>query len=67
MPIVKEIVHALDSGQAELDARCAREAGSADEVRAIGATRLRQSGLLEHSDIGGWLQRIVERAEAPSG
>jgi len=63
IPIVKEIVHALDSGLAAADVRSAREAGTAQEVRAIGAARLRQSGLLEHPDIGSWLRPIVEKAE----
>jgi phosphotransferase system enzyme I (PtsP) len=61
VPIVKEIVHALDFGDAQADARRAREVGSADEVRAIGAARIREAGLLDHPDIGVWLQRIVER------
>jgi phosphotransferase system enzyme I (PtsI) len=63
IPIVKEIIHALDSGLAAADVRAAREVGTAQEVRAIGAARLRQSGLLEHPDIGSWLRPIVEKAE----
>jgi phosphotransferase system enzyme I (PtsP) len=63
VPIVKEIVHALDYGDAQADARRAREAGSAAEVRRIGAARLRAAGLLEHPDIGSWLRTIVETAE----
>ena len=63
VPVVKEIVHALDSGLAAADVRAAREAGTAQEVQAIGAARLRQSGLLEHPDIGSWLRPIVEKAE----
>ena len=61
---MKEIVHALDYGDAEADARSAREAGTAAEVRAIGAARLRAAGLLEHPDIGSWLRTIVEPAES---
>jgi phosphotransferase system, enzyme I, PtsP len=61
VPIVKEIVHALDLNDAEADARCAREAGTAMEVRRIGAERLKSVGLLEHPDIGSWLRRIVDR------
>jgi phosphotransferase system enzyme I (PtsI) len=60
VPIVKEIVHALDQRDAEGDARRAREAGTANEVRAIGAERLLRAGLLEHPDIGSWLRGIVE-------
>ena len=63
VPIVKEIVHALDYSDAQADARRARAAGSADEVRRIGAGRLRAAGLLEHPDIGPWLGTIVEKAE----
>ncbi|MGH0032741.1 MAG: phosphoenolpyruvate--protein phosphotransferase [Myxococcota bacterium] len=63
VPIVKEIVHALSYGDAEADARAAREAGSAREVRAIGAARLRKAGLLDHPDIGPWLATIVEAAD----
>ncbi len=60
VPIVKEIVHALDQRDAEADARRAREAGTAKEVRAIGAERLLRVGLLDHPDIGPWLRGIVE-------
>jgi phosphotransferase system, enzyme I, PtsP len=63
VPIIKEIVHGLDYGDAEEDARRARAASSADEVHAIGAARLRASGLLEHPDIGPWLRARVEPAE----
>jgi phosphotransferase system, enzyme I, PtsP len=60
VPIVKEIVHALDQREAEADARRAREAGTAKEVRVIGAERLLRVGLLDHPDIGPWLRPIVE-------
>jgi phosphotransferase system enzyme I (PtsI) len=63
VPIVKEIVRALDSGLVADDARAAREAGTAQEVHAIGAARLRAAGLLDHPDIGSWLRPIVEKAE----
>ena len=62
VPIVKEIVHSLDHGEAEADARKARDASSAAEVRAIGARRLREVGLLDHPDLGPWLRRTVESA-----
>jgi phosphotransferase system enzyme I (PtsP) len=64
VPVVKEIVHALDSSDAEADARLARRAATAQEVHAIGAARLCEVGLLEHPDIGSWLRSIVERAAA---
>jgi hypothetical protein len=38
-------------------------AGTAEEVRAIGARRLRESGLLDHPDIGSWLRTAVARVE----
>ncbi len=60
IPLVKEIVRAVDSGDVDRDARRALAAGSVQEVRAIAATRLRDVGLLDHPDIGGWLQGIVE-------
>jgi phosphotransferase system enzyme I (PtsI) len=59
VPIVKEIVRALELGSAAEDARAALEAASVSEVRAIAAARLRQTGLLEHPDIGEWLRRAV--------
>ena len=51
VPIVKEIVRALDSRDVENDARAALGARGASEVHAIAATRLRASGLLEHPDM----------------
>jgi phosphotransferase system enzyme I (PtsI) len=63
VPVIKEIIHALDAGEAEADAREAREVGTAEQVHAIGARRLRASGLLDHADIGAWLRPIVEAAE----
>ncbi|MEE8473919.1 MAG: phosphoenolpyruvate--protein phosphotransferase [Myxococcota bacterium] len=63
VPIVKEIIHALDYSDSAADARRAREAGTAEEVNAIGAARLRQAGLLEHPDLGPWLRPIVERVD----
>jgi phosphoenolpyruvate-protein kinase (PTS system EI component) len=63
VPVIKEIVHALDSGQAEAAAREACQTGTAEEVHAIGARVLRDAGLLEHADIGDWLQPIIEEAE----
>jgi len=56
VPIVKEIVRALDVGTVSADARAALEADSADEVHAIALGRLRRSGLFDHPDIGPWLR-----------
>jgi len=60
VPVVKEIVRALELGSAAEDARAALEAATVREVRAIAAERLRRTGLLEHPDIGEWLRRTVE-------
>jgi phosphotransferase system enzyme I (PtsI) len=62
VPVVKEIVHALDYSDVSADGRRARQAGSAAEVQAIGAARLRQAGLMDHPDIGPWLRPIIEAA-----
>ena len=62
VPVVKEIVHGLDYGESEADARAARTAATPEEVHAIGAARLRAAGLLEHADIGQWLRQVVEKA-----
>ncbi len=61
IPVVKEIVRALDSGEVEADAREALAARTVADVHEIAATRLRQAGLLEHPDIGGWLGQLLER------
>ncbi len=59
VPVVKEIVRALELGSAAEDARAALDAATVREVRAIAAARLRQTGLLDHPDIGEWLRRAV--------
>jgi len=56
LPIVKEIVRALDVGTVADDARAALRARSAREVHAIALERLRRAGLFDHRDIGPWLQ-----------
>lgn len=60
VPIVKEIVRALDSQSVCEDARRALAAESPGEVEAIAAARLRQAGLLDHPDLGDWLRSIFE-------
>jgi len=62
VPVVKEIVRSLEMGKVADDARNALQAGSVAEVEAIAAERLRSSGLLDHPDIGSWLERAIERA-----
>ena len=59
VPVVKEIVRALELGDVAEDARAALQAATVSEVRRIAAARLRQTGLLEHPDIGEWLRRAV--------
>jgi phosphoenolpyruvate-protein kinase (PTS system EI component) len=66
VPIMKEIVRALDRGEAAEDARRALRASSATEIRALAAARLRRAGLLEHPEIGSWLRSVVEAAERPA-
>jgi phosphoenolpyruvate-protein kinase (PTS system EI component) len=63
VPVIKEIIHALEAGPVDADARAARQAATGAEVRGIAARRLRQSGLLDHADLGSWLVPIVEAAE----
>ncbi len=60
VPLVKEIIRALDSRDAERDARRALAAPTAEAVHTIAASRLREAGLLEHPDVGGWLRGLVE-------
>jgi len=60
VPIVKEIVRALDSQAVREDARRALSAESPEEVEAIAAARLRHAGLLDHPDLGDWLRSIFE-------
>ncbi len=59
VPVVKEIVRALDMGEVAKDAREALEAESPADVQQIGARRLRLAGLLDHPDIGDWLRRAI--------
>jgi phosphotransferase system enzyme I (PtsP) len=67
VPVIKEIVRALDTGEVEADVRCALEAATASEVHRIAAERLRGAGLLAHRDIGEWLVGAVERTLADGG
>ncbi len=60
VPLVKEIVRAVDAGDVAEDARRSLAVASVEEVRAIAARRLRDAGLLDHPDVGGWLRKIVE-------
>ena len=65
IPVVKEIVRALDTALVESDARAALKARTAADVHAISAARLRASGLVGHADIGSWLSQLLEAAPAP--
>lgn len=60
VPLVKEVVRALDSNDAAADVRLALAAPSATEVHRIAASRLQQSGLLDHPDIGEWLRTTID-------
>jgi phosphotransferase system enzyme I (PtsP) len=60
VPLVKEIVRALDSAAAADDARRALESATVGEVRAIAAARLAEAGLLEHPDLGEFLRSAVQ-------
>jgi phosphotransferase system enzyme I (PtsI) len=60
VPVVKEIVRALDSRDVAEDARQALAASSPSEVHRIAALRLRSVGLIDHLDIGDWLRDVVE-------
>ncbi len=60
VPLVKEIVRALDSLDVADDARQALQASSPADVHAIAARRLQKSGLLSHPDVGAWLEQTVE-------
>ena len=60
VPIVKEIVHALSLVDTEAQARRACAAATSGDVHRIGATCLREAGLLEHPDIGPWLAAVVQ-------
>ncbi len=64
IPVVKEIVRALDTALVEADARAALRARTAGEVHAIAAARLRASGLVDHPDIGSWLSQLLENTPA---
>jgi len=60
VPAIKEIVRALEAGALEEDARRALELGTAAEVKALSAARLRAAGLTEHPDVGPWLKSILD-------
>ncbi|MAG30077.1 MAG: phosphoenolpyruvate--protein phosphotransferase [Deltaproteobacteria bacterium] len=66
VPVMKEIIRALDAGAVEADARAALVARTPAEVHAIAASRLREAGLVEHPDIGGWLLQLLDEALAPA-
>jgi phosphoenolpyruvate-protein phosphotransferase (PTS system enzyme I) len=64
VPVVKEIVRALDCGEVAEDARRALNAATAAEVHGIAVARLRAAGLFGHPDIGEWLAKAVAQHEA---
>jgi phosphotransferase system enzyme I (PtsI) len=64
VPVIKEIVRALETGDVEADVRRALDAATTSDVHRIAADRLRSAGLLAHRDIGDWLSRAVDRTLA---
>ena len=66
VPVVKEIIRALDFADLEADARAALAAGTVAEVEGIAAARLEAAGLLEHPDLDRWLTGIVKRVRGRS-
>jgi len=66
IPVVKEIIRALDSAEVEADARAALAAKTPAEVHVIAATRLRSAGLVDHPDVGEWLGQLLDDALAPA-
>ncbi|MCL4685023.1 phosphoenolpyruvate--protein phosphotransferase [Myxococcota bacterium] len=62
VPIVKEIVRALDSAQVAEDARYALAAGTVGDVEAIACARLEKAGLRDHPNLGGWITEAIRRA-----
>jgi len=67
VPLVKEIVRALDSAVAASDARRALECATVAEVRAICAARLVAVGLLDHPDLGEFLRSAVQGSAGGNG
>ncbi|HBZ68393.1 MAG TPA: phosphoenolpyruvate--protein phosphotransferase [Deltaproteobacteria bacterium] len=59
VPVVKEIVRALDAGKAAEAARSALEAATVEDSHAIAAACLREAGLLDHPDVGSWLRGLL--------
>jgi len=59
VPVVKEIVRALDAGKAAEAARRALEAATVSDARAIAAACLKEAGLLDHPDVGSWLRGVL--------
>ena len=59
VPVVKEIIRALELGEVAEDARAALQAATVKEVRLVAAERLRLSGLLDPPDIGEYLRQAV--------
>ena len=64
VPVVKEIVRALDAGAADADARRALAAPGPEAVHEIAANGLLEVGLLEHPDIGDYLRTTIERTRS---
>ena len=59
VPVVKEIVRALDAGAAAEAARSALDAATVEDSHAIAAACLQEAGLLDHPDVGNWLRGVL--------
>jgi len=65
VPMIKEIIRALDTGEVAKDARLALNAASALEVQQIAAESLCKAGLMEHPDLGGWFRKLTREIDRP--
>ncbi len=65
VPVVKEIVRALESSAVTELARRALQVQTPEEVESMSAVHLREAGLLDHPDLGDWLRTVVEEHIGP--
>jgi len=64
VPMVKEVIRSLNSGDVAADARRALCAPSSEAVRQIAIDRLSKVGLLEHPDLGDLFRSMVSKLNA---
>jgi len=65
IPIVKEIIRAVDSADVMDDAHRALQAASTSEVEEVAIQRLEAAGLLNHPDLGPWLRDTIVARKRP--